>query len=148
MWKVMSNHEILIPRGMTSLRQAMGNIYKKNIHYIWFSHFTLTESHRCWKFSLSLYFIKDSFSISLCWPTAWQLKLSLNCWVAVERSMSMYWQFFYYRPSLSNWSVGRLFLIFKRSTVERIEIKKMSTDGPATVTITADQVNFYSGRDR
>ena len=50
----------------------------KNIHYIWFSHFTLIQSHWCWKYSLSLYFIKNSFSISLCWPAVWQLKLSLK----------------------------------------------------------------------
>ena len=45
---------------------------------IWFSHFTLTESHWCSWYSLSLYFIKNSFSISLCWPTDWQMKLSIK----------------------------------------------------------------------
>ena len=32
-------HEIWVPRGMILLRQAA----EKNIHYIWFSRFTLTE---------------------------------------------------------------------------------------------------------
>ena len=35
-----------------------------NILYIWFSHFTLTETHRCWNYSLSLYFNKKDCS---CW---------------------------------------------------------------------------------
>ena len=43
---------------LTSLRQATelhrGNDMK-NILYIWFSHFTLTETHRCQNYSLSLY---------------------------------------------------------------------------------------------
>ena len=30
--------------------------------YIWFSHFTLTETHQCWNYSLSLYFNKQGKS--------------------------------------------------------------------------------------
>ena len=36
----------------------------KNILYIWFSHFTLIETHQCWNYSLSLYFNKKD---SPCW---------------------------------------------------------------------------------
>ena len=35
----------------------------KNILNIWFSHFTLTETHRCENYSLSLYFNKKRFSV-------------------------------------------------------------------------------------
>ena len=45
------------------------------------SDFHILPKHWCWLYSLSLYFIKNSFSnqqISLYWPTDWQLKLSLK----------------------------------------------------------------------
>ena len=48
---------------LTLLRQATelhtGNDMK-NILYIWFSYFTLTETHRCQNYSLSLYLKKIS----------------------------------------------------------------------------------------
>ena len=68
------NLEIWVPRGMTSLRQAVGNDMKKNIHYSWFSHFTWTKTYWCWKYSLSLYFFKKQlFNQSV-----------LNHWLAIE----------------------------------------------------------------
>ena len=36
----------LEPRDMTSLQQANVDNDMKNILHIWFSHFTLTETHR------------------------------------------------------------------------------------------------------
>ena len=48
----------------------------KNIHYIWFSHFTSTESHWCWKYSLSLYSLKTAFQ-SVCAKV-------LTHWLAIE----------------------------------------------------------------
>ena len=59
LWEVVLNHEFWVPRGITC------EMMWKNIHYIWFPHSTLTESHWCWKYSLSLYFIKKVFQ-SIC----------------------------------------------------------------------------------
>ena len=47
--------------GLT-LRQANAGNDMKNILYVWFSHFTLTETHRWWNYSLSLYFNKNKNS--------------------------------------------------------------------------------------
>ena len=46
-----------VPRGLT-LRQANAGNDMKNILYIWFSHCALTETHRWYNYSLSLYFNK------------------------------------------------------------------------------------------
>ena len=43
-------------RGLTTLRQANVGNDMENIPYIWFSHFTLTETHWWKNYSLSLYF--------------------------------------------------------------------------------------------
>ena len=40
----------------------------ENILYVWFSHFTLTETHRWLIYSLSLYFNKNKNSPVFCWP--------------------------------------------------------------------------------
>ena len=54
---------------LTSLWQAnMGN-HMKNILYIWFSHFTSTETHQCQNYSLSLYLKKKKKPV---WPIWWQ----------------------------------------------------------------------------
>ena len=102
--KVVPNHEIWVPRRITSPHKAPGN-YMKNIHYIWFSHqFTLTESHWCWKYSLSLHFIKNSFSISPCWPSDWQLKLSLKLLDRGRKIQNdVYINAYYCKPDLISW---------------------------------------------
>ena len=46
-WCLITKFEYVHVHGMTTLRQAVEMIWK-NIHYIWFSHFTLTESHWYW----------------------------------------------------------------------------------------------------
>ena len=46
----------------------------KYILYIWFSHFTLTETYQCWNYSLSLYFNKNRFS----------MRSVLTHWLAIE----------------------------------------------------------------
>ena len=55
------NRETWVPRGLT-LRQANAGNYMKNILYVWFSHLTLTETHRWLNYSLSLYFNKNKNS--------------------------------------------------------------------------------------
>ena len=47
----------------------------KNILHIWFSHFTLTETHRCLNYSLLLYFNKKIIPVD---PLIRQLKPSLK----------------------------------------------------------------------
>ena len=44
------------PVDLLTLWQATWDM--KNILYIWFSHFTLTKTHRCLNYSLTLYFNK------------------------------------------------------------------------------------------
>ena len=63
LWEVVPNHEIWLHSSRP------WEMIWKNIHFIWFSHFT--ESHWCWKYSLLSYFITNSFSTSLCWPPDW-----------------------------------------------------------------------------
>ena len=40
-------HLAWVPRGLTSLRHANMKKYMKSYCYIWFSHFTLTETYQC-----------------------------------------------------------------------------------------------------
>ena len=105
LWKVVPNHEIWVPRTWYDFTPpGRGKWYEKNIHYIWFSHFTSTESHQCWKYSLSLYFIKNSFSIRLCWPTDLQLKLSLKLLDRGRKIQNdVYSNTYYCKPDLISW---------------------------------------------
>ena len=77
LWEVMPNHEIWVPRGMTSPRQAVGNDMKKYSLHLIFT-FYINRVTLVLEIFRSLYFIENSFSINLCWPNDWQLKLSLT----------------------------------------------------------------------
>ena len=53
----------------------------KNILYLWFSHFTLTETHRCQNFFLSLYFNKKDSQCGRCWHIYLDRNRLKNCWL-------------------------------------------------------------------
>ena len=80
-----------VPRGLT-LRQANAGNVMKNILYVWFSHFTLTETHRWWNYSLSLYFNKNNSPV-FCWPISVLATSKPSRWIArgiaVEQSQMM-----------------------------------------------------------
>ena len=72
-----------VPRGST-LRQANAENDMKNILYIWFSHFTLTGTHRWYNYSLS-YFTKNKNSHLRYWQHRNRLSKLLDCaGIAVE----------------------------------------------------------------
>ena len=83
-----------VPRGLTLRRANAGNDME-NILYVWFSHFTLTETHRWWIYSLSLYFNKNKNSPVFCWPisvlatTSKPSLLKIVGGIAVEQSKMM-----------------------------------------------------------
>ena len=63
----------------------------KNIFYIWFSHFTWTQTHRWWNFPCRCISIKNGdHPWGRCWPIYLESKPSLNCWIAVERAEIMF----------------------------------------------------------
>ena len=71
--------------GLHSVR-PMSEMIWKNIIYIWFSHSTLKDTSVLGLSRLCVS-VKTDFQWGLCWPTDWQLKLSLlNCWIAVVKS--------------------------------------------------------------
>ena len=72
---------------------------KKYILYIWFSHFTLTVTHRCYNYSM--WYIKK---ILPCWPICWQSKPSLkllDCGRKIENDIHIY--AYYCKPELIPW---------------------------------------------
>ena len=58
----------------------------KNILYLWISHFTLTETHRCENYFLSLHFNKKDSQCGQCWHIYLNRNRLKNSWIAVERS--------------------------------------------------------------
>ena len=82
LWAVVPNHEIWAPRGMTSLRQAVGNDMKKySLHLIftfYFNRVTLVLEI----FPFVVFHSKTAFQ-SICVDLAPENPL-LNCWILVE----------------------------------------------------------------
>ena len=72
-WWVLSDcaiRETWEPRSMASLRQAKAGNDMKNIICLWFSHFNLAETHRCYNYTLSLYFNTKDSHYGRCWHIA------------------------------------------------------------------------------
>ena len=125
------NHETWIPRGMWEM-------IWKNIHYIWVSHFTWKETHRCWKYSLSLYFNNTACQWGMCWPTDWQSKPSLKLEDRGRKIRNnVHIDTYYCRPEFISWRL--------------VNIKMFNTNTPSPTdqkcadssSITGHVVNFY-----
>ena len=77
----------------------------KNIHYIWFSHFTLTETHQSWKYSPSLCIsIKKAFDEVCRLMVDWQSKLSLKLLDSGRKIQNdVHIDTYYCKPELISW---------------------------------------------
>ena len=89
-------------RGMTTLRQAVGNdmkIFITSVFTFYLNRVTLVLVI----FSFVV-FHQNSFSISLCWPTDWQLKLFLKL---LDRGRKIkndvHTNTYFYKPDLIPW---------------------------------------------
>ena len=99
-------------RGITTLRQAVGNDMKNySLHLIFTFYLNRVTLVLKITDSLSLYFIKNSFSISLCWPTDWQLKLSLKLLDRGRKIQNdVHVNTYYCKPDLISWRFNTRFL--------------------------------------
>ena len=85
------------PCGLTYLWQA--NVGYKNILHIWFSHFTLTETHWCKNHFMSLYFNKKG---SRCWPRQSKPSLKLlDCSRKIQNDVHI--DTYYRKRELTSW---------------------------------------------